>query len=215
MQRTGFGCNHRRCRTEITDKSLQRLFADRRLRNDERVVVPGNRDNRRGIVAIRFVELIVIILRFSEVINHVAEMIKKGRPVGRTRGVQVAGDLIRHFDLVRVSMDAGSPRVADHLKDYLLRGLNSLCDLSSVRSPCGLEAVKIAGIATRRAETHRIFGEKALNLLVELRVRRLRYFELSGIRSWNTFVENRLAENGLRQRSIRFSWHTMRPFLSP
>ena len=49
---------------------------------DNAVVIARDRDDRRGIVAVWFVELIVVIRGFAEVVDDVAEMIEERRHVG-------------------------------------------------------------------------------------------------------------------------------------
>ena len=70
-QTAGLRHDHELFRTEVSDKS--RKAGGVHLRRYHSIVIAGDREYRRGIVPIRLVELIVIVLRFTEAVDHVAQ----------------------------------------------------------------------------------------------------------------------------------------------
>ena len=67
----------------------------RRAGNDERVVVAWNGENGTRIVAERLIELVVVVLRFSKIVDDIAEVKKKGGLIGLVRTIAIDGYLVR------------------------------------------------------------------------------------------------------------------------
>jgi hypothetical protein len=81
MQRFGLGSDGRRCGAEIANERVQRLLVARCPGYQKGIVVARNSEDRRRIVAERLVELVVVILRLAEIVDHVAQMKEKGGSV--------------------------------------------------------------------------------------------------------------------------------------
>jgi len=77
-----FGRDHRFFGTEIAAENGQWFGAGGGARHDERIVIPRNCEDGRGIVAERIVKLIVIEPGLAEIVHYVAEMKKKRRTIG-------------------------------------------------------------------------------------------------------------------------------------
>jgi len=86
------------------------------------VVVPGDREDRPVIGAERLVELVVVILAFAEVIDHVAEMEEEGRRTGAAR-LHVGDHHVRHRGLRGGAAVLGGAGVAHRMKRDSLRRL--------------------------------------------------------------------------------------------
>jgi hypothetical protein len=176
-------------------------------------MIAGNGEDGRGIVAKRLVKLIVVIVPFAEVVDHVAEMVQERGTFGRTRRMKVVGNAIRDFDFGGVGGLLGGSAVSDHVEGDALGGVDGVDDVGAVRSPGIREGEQLGGLAGALIETHRLGFEKCIHLFrVELLVVG-RDRELRGIGSGHFFLEDRLAEQRPRQRCLGFSWHEGIPFL--
>ncbi len=71
-------------------------------RHHERIVIAGNGQNWRGIGAEWFVKLIVVVLRFAEIIDDIAEMIEERRPIIRIGLGAIDRDLIGNAKFIGV-----------------------------------------------------------------------------------------------------------------
>ncbi len=80
-------------------------------------MIAGQRQDRRRIVAVRIVELIVVVLRFAEIVDHVAKVKKELRQVLRVIIGKVADHLVG--DLILILWAAGATGVADRMKHQL------------------------------------------------------------------------------------------------
>ena len=121
-------------RAEVADEGAQRRFGRGRARDDERVVIAGDREDGRRVVTIRFVKLVVVVLRLPEIVDEDPEMIEKGWAVGGVGLVAVAGQLIGHADLPRVLQDVRGARVPGGMEDNLGGPPDPLHDLRSMHA---------------------------------------------------------------------------------
>ncbi len=111
VQRAGLRRDDGRGRAEIALECGQRDRGRLGARHDERVVVAGDGEDRRRVVAERLIELVVVIGRLAEIIDDVAEVKRKAAgsccAVGRCA---VERDLIRHAQLVEIFARIGGAR---------------------------------------------------------------------------------------------------------
>jgi len=82
-------------------------------------MVARDREDRTGIIAQRFVELIVIIFGLAKIINNISEMIEESRLVRNAPGLEVCGHHIEHVDFIGIIARRRSSRVARAVKDDL------------------------------------------------------------------------------------------------
>jgi hypothetical protein len=110
-----FGSVHGTRRAELFLKRGQRFRRRRggRFVNDG-VMIAGDGEYRRGVIAVGIVELIVVVLRLAEEVDDVSKMVEKSRAGGRIGGFKVVSHLVGNEKLVRGSLD--SSRVADAVK---------------------------------------------------------------------------------------------------
>ncbi len=109
-------------RTEVTQKRLQRGF--RIARPNDAIVVAGDGEDRRRIVAVGIEELIVVVIRFAEVVDQVAEVEEERRHIGGVRLAKVGHHLVGDQILCRRAFDATG--IADAVKDNLAGGGDGL-----------------------------------------------------------------------------------------
>lgn len=119
---------------------------------NEGIVIARNGQNWRGIVTERLVELVVVIIPFAKVVDHVAKMKHKRRPVRRVGGVKVAGDGIRNFDFRWVLRLRRGAAVSNHVESDALGHVNRIGNVRTVRSPGFGERVEIIGLARSLVE---------------------------------------------------------------
>ena len=100
---------------KILEKSRQRRRI--RARRGHPVVIAREGDDRRRIVAIGLVELVVIISRLAEIIDHVAKVKEELRHVHRRFLVEVGGHLVG--DQLLIPRAADRTGIADRVKDQL------------------------------------------------------------------------------------------------
>ena len=70
MQRSSFGRGVELLRAEVAGENGQGLVRRGRARHDERIVVAWDGEIRSWIVAIRFVELVVVVSRLAEMVDR-------------------------------------------------------------------------------------------------------------------------------------------------
>lgn len=102
MERRSLGRDRRAFGAEIATKDGQGLGAGGSARHDKRIVIPRNREDGRWIVPEWIVKLIIIELRFPEIIDHVAEMKEKCWTIGGIGRVGVGRKLIGYINFVAV-----------------------------------------------------------------------------------------------------------------
>src|SRR5450755_2902414 len=108
---------------EVTHPAIERhLSAVDRIA----VVIAGNGKNRRRVVIVGIVELVVVHLDLAVVVNHVAQMVEK---IGRRAGglVQVPFHRAGHGGLVIAVLDSSSfaDAVENNLAAFLRSGPNA------------------------------------------------------------------------------------------
>ena len=159
VKRSCFFGNDDRRAAEVAGEDGQRVVGRRGARKDERVVIPWNRQNWRGIIAERFVELIVVIKGFAEVVDDIAKMIEKRR-TGCGRGsVEVVGHGVGNFEFGCVLRLRRCAAVTDHVKRDALGRIDGVDDVGAVRAPGLRKREEISGIARRLVERDDVFGE--------------------------------------------------------
>src|SRR5271155_2135122 len=90
-------------------------------------MIPGDGENRSGVVAVGIVELIVIVTFLAKEIDDVSQMEKERRaPAAVIFSGQIVGHRIRNGELVRRLLDAAG--IADGVKHDLSRALDFLYD---------------------------------------------------------------------------------------
>ena len=77
MQGGSLGRDHGTSGAEIAAEDGQGLGTGRCAWHDERIMVPRDGEDRRGVVSEGLVKLIIIILRLPKIIDDVAEMKEK------------------------------------------------------------------------------------------------------------------------------------------
>jgi hypothetical protein len=97
------------------------------------VVVAGDGEDRRGIVAINLVELIVIVGGFAEVVDDISKMEEERRPVGGLGVAEVRDHLVGNLGLVKGALHVAgvTDRVEDELAG-LCNGVDYTCAFRSV-----------------------------------------------------------------------------------
>ena len=95
---------------------------------------PSPGQHGRMVVAVRLVELVVVVARLAEVVDDVAQVIEEGGAVSRGRRVEVGRQLVRRPDFAAVFAHVRRPGVADRVKDDLPGLLDFLNDLRAVRA---------------------------------------------------------------------------------
>ena len=71
--------------------------------------LPGWRRSAQ-VVAVRLVELIVVVLRLTEVIDHISQVKEEAGPIRDSGRVRVVGNLIENADLIAVvAGEVGTP----------------------------------------------------------------------------------------------------------
>lgn len=68
-------------RAEVGEEPIERRAV--RTRHDHSVMVAGDRQDRRSVMPPGNIELIEIILQFTEMVDHVTEVEEKGRSLGQ------------------------------------------------------------------------------------------------------------------------------------
>ena len=81
-------------RAEIALKDFQRQAARRRVGDHERIVIAWDGENRRGIIAVRIIKLVVVVARFAEIVDHVAQLVEERGPIGLIGRLAIGGQLI-------------------------------------------------------------------------------------------------------------------------
>src|SRR5262249_45754048 len=141
---------------EVSCEDIQRAIACGRVWNDERIMVSRNRENWTRIVPKGIVKLIVVILRLSEVINDVSQVIKK---CGSIRGIgrpAIVCHLIGYASLVSVLSFVRRTSVASGVEDNLSSGLDSSYDLRAVRTKGRFEFVEPVRCNARWIESYNL-----------------------------------------------------------
>ena len=102
MEGRSLGRDYLVCGAEIAAEDGQGFGAGGSARHDERIMIPSNCEDGRGVVAELFVKLIVIELRLPEILDYVAKMKKKCRTIGGIGRVGVGRKLIGYVDFTAV-----------------------------------------------------------------------------------------------------------------
>ena len=121
----GLGLDLEFGRAEIVEERGERDGV--RARRDHAVVIAGDGDDRRRILAIRFIELVVVILRLTEIVDHVAKMKKEMGDICGRFLVKIGDHLIG--DQRYVFRPLHRPGVADRVKHELTRLRDRLDDV--------------------------------------------------------------------------------------
>jgi hypothetical protein len=173
-----------------------------RERRDHAVVITGGRENGRGVISIRLVELIVVVLRFAEVVDDVSKEQAELRNFTRIRIAEIGDHLVRDFALglrpARAAAIAGgvegdlfAPR--DRLNGWLLVA-------EHIR-----ERQRWLGATSRRGKRQRLDPMLGIQLIDELvcgRIRGVLDLEDGGIGSRLRLREDRR----LQSTSCRSRW---------
>src|SRR5438270_10389506 len=125
MKRARLGSDRWLRGAKVSRENFQRSILCGRPWNKERIVVSRNRENRAWIIPKWIVKLIVVILRLSEVINNISEVIKEGRSIRGIGCSAVGRHLVSHGNLVSVLSFVRSTGVASGVEDNLSGGLDS------------------------------------------------------------------------------------------
>ncbi len=80
-------------------------------------MVAGNRNDRRRIIAVRFIELGVVMLGLAEAIDDVAEMKEERRLVVDFERAAIGRHLVGYAQLVAVDPHIAGAGIADGVKD--------------------------------------------------------------------------------------------------
>lgn len=198
MQRSGFGGDRGGRRAEIPLEDRERLAARGSVGQHERIVIAGNGKDWRGIVAVRFVEFVVIVGGFSEVIDQISEMKKKRRTVCRGRAVEVVGYGVGDSDHGREGGLRRRPAVSDHVERDGLSCVDGLDNGGAVRSPGRLKREEIARLAAGLRERDDFGGEQGVDLAGIVCAVTGCDGELRRIGRGNPFGEDGFCKQGLR-----------------
>ena len=95
------------------------------------LMISGERDDRRRIIAVRLIELVVIILRLAETVDDIAEVEEEQRPVLDVVVGEIADQLVG--DEILICRAAGIAGIAGGAKDQLFVRFIWLS-----RSACGM-----------------------------------------------------------------------------
>src|SRR5207247_8759935 len=101
-------------------------------------------------------KLIVVILRLSEVINNISEVIKEGSSIRGIGRPAVARHLVSHANLVSVLSFVRSTSVASGVEDDFSGGLDSFCDLWTVRTERQFEFIEFVRWKARYIESNNL-----------------------------------------------------------
>src|SRR4029077_15176584 len=142
-----------------------------------------------------------------KIVHDITQMEQKRGAVGRTRRVEVLGEMIRDADLVSVLADVRGAGVAGDVKDHLARSLKALHDRRSVGAERRLQRVQIAGRASGLGEGDDVLGQKVLDLFVQPLVRRVRNLQHRRVGTGNTLGEDGPPNEKLGQGATSSSWH--------
>ena len=126
-------------------------------------MVAGDGEDRRRVVAERLVELIVVVLRFAEIVDNVTQMEQEGRAVRLVGGLAIQGHLVADPDFVLVGAGVGRAGIAVRVEDDLAGLGDGLFDLCPMR-PIGIaQPEQTVGGCARRVEEDNIFFSRALS----------------------------------------------------
>src|SRR5215475_11664501 len=128
------GCAVRRllARTEILKERLERGRRD--IGSDHAIVITWDRENWRGVIPVRIIELVVVICGFSKAVDHVAQMVEEGRYVPRICFAKVGDHFIGDESLILWTFDIAS--VTCDVKDDLTRLFDLGHDLGTLATDC-------------------------------------------------------------------------------
>jgi hypothetical protein len=157
-------------------------------------VIAGDGEDRPGIVAVRLVELVVVILRLAEVVDHVSEVIQEAGPVRDSGRVNVVGNLVEDADLITIFADVGTSRVAQGVKHDPAVLLDLLDDLWPSRAKGARQFINFLKRDARLFETDDVLEEKLLDDFVLGVVRRVPGREVARVRTDHTFAEDGFVE---------------------
>ena len=146
------------------------------------VVVAGERDDRRGIVAIWLVELVVVVGTLAEAVDDVAEMEEEARRVVGVGVVEVGGHLVG--DAVLRLRSARAAGIADGVEDELAGRFDGVDRLLIAVEQVG-EGEPGFDTAARRGEGHGsepVLAVERVDLAVGLAVGDVAHGEVPGIR---------------------------------
>src|SRR5581483_7391347 len=74
MERASFGCGNQGGGAKVTLENFKRCLSLRSIGQDERVVITRYGENGPWIITVGLVELVVVVSRFSKVINQIAKV---------------------------------------------------------------------------------------------------------------------------------------------
>ena len=132
VQRTCFRRDHALGVAEIALERVERVLAVGGAGHDEGIVVARNGEDRRGIVAERFVELVVVVRRLAEIVDDIADVKQESRPVVLGGRVSIDGHLVRDAKFVGIFAGVGSAGIAERMEDDLSGVFDDLLDLRPV-----------------------------------------------------------------------------------
>ena len=160
-------------------------------------MIAGERDDRRRIVAVRLIELVVIVLGLAEAVDDIAEVEEEQWPVLGVVVGEIAHQLVG--DEILIGRAAGIAGVAGRVKDQLFVGFYlvfqvGLLDVEHIgEAESGLRQA-----AGRRERQRREFMRliERVDLLVDRTVGRMLDFELGWVRGRCRLAKNRTVQFG-------------------
>ena len=178
---------------------LQKRRECRNLRpgRDHAVMIAGERDDRRRIIAVRLIELVVIILRLAETVDDIAEVEEEQRPVLDVVVGEIADQLVG--DEILICRAAGIAGIAGGVKDQLFVRFYLVVQVGLLDVEHIGEAEPWLGQAAGRRERERREFMRAIeriDLFVDRIVGRMFDLELSWVRGRCRLAKNRTVQFG-------------------
>lgn len=187
---------------EVPGEDLKRPLPGGGAGHDERVVVAGEGDDRARVVPERIVELVVIIFRLAEIIDHVAEVEQEGRPLVGGVGREVPDHAVGDGQLMVVVGRVARPGVPDRMERDLPGGGDLPRDLRSGGAERVRQGVVVGRVPAGNGDGRGLGREQFRQPGVDGVVRRVRGVKAERIGQEFPVLENRLVENGGGQLGI-------------